>query len=82
MHQRINITLPADIVRLLDRVTTKGNRSRFIAAAVRRHAEETYRQDLAKRLKEGALRRAERDRQLAEEWFELEEEACLEKRNR
>jgi CopG family transcriptional regulator/antitoxin EndoAI len=30
---------------------------------------------LKEQLKEGAIRRAERDRQLAEEWFSLEEEA-------
>ena len=37
--------------------------------------EEIDRASLRKRLKEGAVRRAERDLQLAEEWFTLEEEA-------
>ena len=40
MHQRIKITVPAQTVRLLDRVTSKGNRTRFIAAAVKRYAME------------------------------------------
>src|SRR6516165_227779 len=34
----------------------------------------TYRQDLAKCLKEGVMRRVKRDRQLAEEWSELRQE--------
>ena len=33
--RRLNVTLPADIVDLLDRVAAKGDRSRVIAEAVR-----------------------------------------------
>jgi CopG family transcriptional regulator/antitoxin EndoAI len=79
MHQRINITLAAETIALMDRITGKGNRSRFIAAAVEHYAAEAYRKELKERLQEGALRRAERDRRLAEEWFALEEEICQEK---
>ena len=81
MNQRINITLPVETIDLLDRVTDKGGRSRFIAAAVKRYAEEAFEADLKRRLKEGALRRAARDRQLAEDWFGLEEEICPPSRN-
>jgi metal-responsive CopG/Arc/MetJ family transcriptional regulator len=35
MSKRINIILPDKTVAVLDRVTTKGNRSRFIDRAVR-----------------------------------------------
>ena len=74
-HRRINVTLPEETVKLLDRVSEKGDRSRFINEAVRRHIAEVGRRNLRKRVKEGSLRHAERDRCLAEEWFLLEEEA-------
>lgn len=75
MHRRINITLPEETIRLIDGVSDKGDRSRLIDKAVRRYVAETRRASLRKRLKEGALRRAERDLRLAEESFFLEEEA-------
>jgi CopG family transcriptional regulator / antitoxin EndoAI len=75
MYRRINITLPAKTVQLIDRVSKKGNRSRLIDKAVRRYVTDSRRANLRKRLKEGALRHAERDLSLAEESFFLEEEA-------
>ncbi len=77
MHRRINITLPEETVRLIDRVSEKGDRSRLIDKAVKRYVSEARRATLRKRLKQGALRRAERDLRLAEESFFLEEEAWL-----
>jgi len=35
-YARLNITLPRATVGLLDRLTTKGNRSRFIDEAIRK----------------------------------------------
>ena len=75
MHQRINITLPADTVRLLDRIAPKGDRSRFIDEAVREQAKRAVKSKLRKELKDGYLRENETNRQLAEEWFLLDEEA-------
>jgi CopG family transcriptional regulator/antitoxin EndoAI len=75
MYRRINITLPEETVQLIDRISEKGNRSRLIDKAVRRYVTDARRANLRKRLKEGALRRAERDLHLAEESFFLEEEA-------
>jgi len=75
MHRRINITLPEETVRLIDRVSEKGDRSRLINKAVKRYVADARRAYLRKRLKEGALRRAGRDLRLAEESFFLEEEA-------
>jgi CopG family transcriptional regulator / antitoxin EndoAI len=75
MRRRINVMLPEETVRLIDRVSEKGNRSRLIDEAIKRYVAEIGRAKLRKLLKEGALRRAERDRRLAEEWFLLEEEA-------
>ena len=73
MNKRLNITLPEQTVRLMDRVAGKGQRSRLIDQAVHRYVEEEGRTNLRKRLQEGARVRAERDLQLAAEWFVVDE---------
>lgn len=75
MHQRINITLPQETLRLIDRVTKRGNRSQFIDKAVRYYIKTIGRENLRKRLKEEAISWAESNLRLAEEWFVLDEEA-------
>ena len=80
VNQRINVSLPEETLRLLDRVAGKGDRSRFIDEAVRYYIDDKGRRELKKRLKEGAIRRAERDLSLTEEWFPLEEEVWSEGR--
>ena len=69
MHQRINVTLPKETVKLMDRVSKKGDRSRLINEAVKHFIESVGLNNLRKRLKEGAASRAERDLEIAEEWF-------------
>ena len=76
MHRRINVTLPEETLKLIDRVSPRGQRSRLIHLAVRRYVMEMRRKKLRKRLKEGYLHRASEDRSSAEEWFLLDEEAC------
>lgn len=73
-YRRINITLPEHALRLVDRVVSKGDRSRFIAEAISHYAGAKRRADLRKRLREGAVRRAERDRALAIEWSRVDDE--------
>jgi CopG family transcriptional regulator/antitoxin EndoAI len=73
MNKRLNITLPEQTVRLMDRVAGKGQRSRLIDQAVHRYVEQEGRMNLRKLLKEGARARAERDLQLAGEWFAVDE---------
>ncbi len=75
MRRRVNITLPEETIRLIDRVAAKGDRSRFITEAVHRYVGARSRAALRKRLREGAVRRAERDLQLVADWFSLDEEA-------
>jgi len=75
MHRRINITLPEETVRLIDRVATKGDRSRLIAEAVIYFVRVSSRARLRKKLREGAIRRADRDLGLAQDWFPLDDEA-------
>ena len=74
MTKRLNITLPERTVALMDRVVGKGQRSRLIDRAVHRYVEEEGLANLRKQLREGAQVRAERDLQMAEEWFALDEE--------
>jgi CopG family transcriptional regulator/antitoxin EndoAI len=75
MSKRINIILPEKTVAVLDRVTTKGNRSRFIDRAVLHYIENRGKQSLREQLKAGYQANAERDLATAAEWFPLEEEA-------
>jgi len=74
MHRRVNITLPEETIRLIDRVAAKGDRSRLIAEAVRHYVAARGRTELRRRLREGAARRAARDLQLVADWFSLDEE--------
>lgn len=72
LHRRINITLPEDTVRLIDRVAQKGDRSFLISEAVRHYVASVGKARLRRLLKEGALRHAERDLKLVEDWSSME----------
>ncbi len=75
MNKRINVVLPEKTITVLDRVTTKGNRSRFIDRAVLHYVETQGKQSLREQLAAGYRANAERDLEMAAEWFPLEEEA-------
>jgi len=75
MSKRINVILPEETVRVLDRVASRGSRSQFISRAVLHYVETRSRQSLRERLKQEALANASRDLELAAAWFPLEEEA-------
>jgi CopG family transcriptional regulator / antitoxin EndoAI len=77
MSKRINIVLPDKTVAVLDRVATKGNRSRFIDRAVLHLVETVGKANLRERLKLEAVAAADRDLAIAAEWFPLEEEVAL-----
>lgn len=74
MYQRINILLPEKTVLLIDRFADRKNRSQFIDEAVKYYTEKVGKISLREQLKQGAIRRAERDLNLSEEWNALEEE--------
>lgn len=74
MHRRLNISLPDTTVRLLDRVVPKGDRSKFIDRAARYEIGRTTKAELRRQLKEGALRRAGRDREITAERDQLSAE--------
>ncbi len=76
--ERINVTLSPDTLRRLDQMAGARGRSRLIDEAVNYYLAEMDRKQLRERLKEGAIRRADRDRQLAAEWLPLENESWQE----
>lgn len=74
LHKRLNITLPASTVELLETVANKGERSIFIDTAIRSYIKQTKQESLRESLKKGAIARSQRDLNLSEEWFDIEEE--------
>jgi CopG family transcriptional regulator/antitoxin EndoAI len=75
MSKRINIILPERTLAVLDRVAPKGNRSRFVSAAVLHYVETKGKQTLRQQLKAGYLANADENLRIAAEWFPIEEEA-------
>jgi CopG family transcriptional regulator/antitoxin EndoAI len=73
-HKRLNITLPESTVTLLETVANKGERSNFINVAIKTYVKQVKQESLRERLKEGAVVRSKRDLELADEWFNIEEE--------
>ena len=73
-YKRLNITLPASTVAMIDSIADKGSRSAFIDDAVKIRVAKLRKSRLQNRLKEGAIARAEQNLKMAEEWFHLEEE--------
>jgi CopG family transcriptional regulator / antitoxin EndoAI len=74
-RKRVNVILPKETITLIDRVAERGDRSRFLDAAVRFYVKEAGRVNLRKLLREGAQMRRERDFNIVQEWFPLEHEA-------
>lgn len=73
-HKRINITLPESTVEMIESVADKGSRSSLIDNAVRLYVNSLKQTSLKEQLKEGAIARAERNLQMAQEWSHLEDE--------
>jgi CopG family transcriptional regulator / antitoxin EndoAI len=74
MNKRLNITLPEETVRLMDRVAGRGRRSSLIDRAVRRYVKEETRANVRKQLAASYKANAELDLQLADDWFPVEEQ--------
>lgn len=73
-HKRVNITLPKETLGLIDELTKKGERSRFLDEAVRFYVCRQGRSKLRRLMRAGAVKRAKRDLELAGDWFNVEEE--------
>ncbi len=78
MHKRINISLPEETLGLIDHVAKKRERSSLIDRAIRYYIADTGSANLRKKLKEGYQRRADRDLDIAEAWFALDNEVWSE----
>lgn len=75
MNKRINVILPETTVAVLDRVSTKGNRSALIDRAIHHYVRAQGQFNLREQLKREGSANTERDLHMAAEWFPLEEEA-------
>jgi CopG family transcriptional regulator/antitoxin EndoAI len=75
MNKRINIILPEKTVGVLNRVTRRGTRSRFIDRAILRYVETEGHKSLRAHLRAAYRANADSDLAIAAEWFPLEEEA-------
>lgn len=73
-YERINITLPRTTLGLLDRVASKGSRSRFINEAIQRLAKGRSRTELRKLLEEDGRVNRERDLAVHAEWAAVDAE--------
>jgi CopG family transcriptional regulator/antitoxin EndoAI len=80
MHKRVNVTLPEETIRLINQAAKRGDRSRFIDAAVRYFIRQRGRTQSGRHLEEGAERRAARDLAIAEEWFAVDRDAWQRRR--
>ena len=84
MLQSVNIQIPDDMVQMLDELSQRGDspedrlsqRSTLITVALHHYSEFLQKSELREQVKAGVTHRAERDRQLSEEWFSLEDELC------
>lgn len=73
ISKRVNISLPTATLLKIDGLIEKGDRSKFIAAAVHYYVDAVGKKQLQAALKEGALRHVVRDSGIADEWFSIDE---------
>ncbi len=74
LHKRVNISLPNETLQLIDRAIPKGDRSRFLDNAVKFYLRGIAKSNLRRELREGAIIRSTRDLEIAEQWFNIDEE--------
>jgi CopG family transcriptional regulator/antitoxin EndoAI len=75
--QTFQITLPEDTLKLIEQLaSSETDISHLINEAIKFYAAHKHREILRQRVIEGAVCRAERDLNLAQDWFVIEEEAC------
>jgi len=75
MSKRINILLPDATIEALDRLATKGTRSRFVSDAVLFYVREQGMRNLRAQLKSGYEANAAESMKIAHDYFPLEEQA-------
>ena len=74
MAKRINVILQEATVRTIDRLSRPGQRSRFIERAVHHYVTTASPEALEERLRQAALRDHDLDREIASDWFAVDQE--------
>ena len=74
MAKRINVILQEATVRTIDRLSRPGQRSRFIERAVQHFVATASPEALEERLRQAALRDRDLDREIASDWFAVDQE--------
>ncbi len=72
--KRINITLPEETIQRIDKIVKEGKRSQFIDRAINFYLEKKSKAQLRQSMKEGAIKRAQRDLDIYSDYFVYEEE--------
>ena len=75
MDRKLNITISEATMQLIEETMPQENLEQLINKALNFYIKQNLSENLKEELRIGAIKRAERDLQLAEEWYELEEEA-------
>jgi CopG family transcriptional regulator/antitoxin EndoAI len=73
-HKRVTFSLAPEIITILENQAVK-NKSHFVADAIVSYARQIEQEELNERLRTGYIYNAELDREIAEEFFPLENEA-------
>lgn len=73
MYHKMNITLSDHTAYLLEQLTDRMSRKRFIEDAVKYYIDHIGKSKIREQLKQGAMERAERDLKLSQEWDNLED---------
>ena len=73
MYHKMNITLSDQTAYLLEQLTDRMSKKRFIEDAVKYYIDHVGKSKIREQLKQGAMERAERDLKLSQEWDNLED---------
>ena len=75
MSKRINIVLPETTIQTIDRIVKPGQRSRFINQAVDHYVANRSAEALRAKLERAAIRDRDLDREVAADWFAVDQES-------
>src|SRR5688572_6952999 len=75
MSKRINIVLPESTIQTIDRMAKPGQRSRFINQAVQHFVANRSAEALRAQLERAAVRDRDLDREIASDWFAVDQES-------
>jgi hypothetical protein len=73
--ERINIILPEDTLRTINRLAGRGERSRFIQRAVEHYVATATPEAIAEQLKQCAMRDRDLDQEITDDWSFVDRES-------